>query len=111
MQHYREIQNKSQTCHLFKIARTTLDDWIKLEQQTGQLKQPKVTTSGRPKNIKDMQAFKAFVEITEFSQAKELLPLFSKHFCYNISYATLLTALHKIGWTHKKRVSLIKRVS
>lgn len=76
MQQYRESQNKSQTCHLFRIARTTLDDWLKLEQQTGQLQQPKVTTSGRPANIKDMQAFKAFVETTEFSQAKELLPLF-----------------------------------
>lgn len=49
MQHYCEAHNKSQTCHLFKIARTTLDDWIKLEQETEQrLKQPKVTTSGRP---------------------------------------------------------------
>ena len=50
-----------------------------------------------------------FVETTEFSQAKELLPLFAKQFTYEISYRTLLTALHKIGWTYKKRVLPTKK--
>ena len=111
MKHYHDSQHKSQTCHLFNIARTTLDDWIKLEQQTGQLKQPKIINSGRQSKIKDMQAFQLFVETPEFSQAKELLPLFAKQFTYEISYRTLLTALHKIGWIYKKRVLPTKKVN
>ncbi len=71
MQYYRNSQHKSQTCKTYNIARTTLDDWIKLEQKTDQLQQPKPINIGRPLIIKDMQAFKIFVENTEFSQAKE----------------------------------------
>lgn len=111
MQSYNKTQHKSQTCQTFHIARTTLDDWLKLEQETGQLKQPKIQNSGRPSHIKDMQAFHEFVETTEFSQAKELVPLFKKHFSYEISYNVLLSGLHKIGWTHKKRVLPTKKVS
>ena len=48
MQFYKESKHKSKTCELFHIARTTLDDWILLEQQTGQLKQPKSPNAGHP---------------------------------------------------------------
>ena len=56
MQFYKESKHKSKTCELFNIARTTLDDWILLEQQTGQLKQPKSPNMGRPSCILDLQA-------------------------------------------------------
>jgi transposase-like protein len=35
MQFYKESQYKSKTCELFNIAKTTLDDWILIEPQTG----------------------------------------------------------------------------
>ncbi|WP_326519600.1 IS630 transposase-related protein [Acinetobacter sp. CAAS 2-6] len=101
---YKETHHKSKTCELFNIARTTLDDWILLEQKTGQLKQPKPHNAGRPSVIKDVQAFKKFVETTKFSQAKDLVPLFEKQFGYPVGYHVILKALHKLGWTHKKRV-------
>ncbi len=47
VQFYKESQYKSKMCELFNITRTTLDDWILLEQQTGQLKQPKSQNAGR----------------------------------------------------------------
>lgn len=110
MDYYTECQNKSQTWRIFKISRTTLDDWILLQQTTGQLKQPKIKNSGRPRIIKDWQAFQLFVESSHFSQAKDLLPLFEQQFGYAISYPVMLLALHRLGWTRKKRVLFMSSV-
>lgn len=104
MQFYKESQHKSKTCELFNIARTTLDDWILLEQQTGQLKQPKAHNAGRPSRIQDLQAFEHFVKNTPFTQAKDLIPLFKQQFGYAVGYHVILKALNKMGWTRKKRV-------
>ena len=104
MQFYKETQHKSKTCELFNIARTTLDDWILLEQQTGQLKQPKVQNAGRPSSILDLQAFEDFVKTIPFTQAKDLVALFESRFGYRVSYQVILGALNRMGWTHKKRV-------
>lgn len=103
MQFYKESQHKSKTCELFNIARTTLDDWILLEQQTGQLKQPKAQNAGRPSRILDLKAFEHFVITTPFTQAKDLVPLFESRFGYSVSYQVLLGALNRMGWTRKKR--------
>ena len=105
MQFYKESKHKSKTCELFNIARTTLDDWILLEQQTGQLEQPKSPNMGRPSCILDLQAFEAFVKTTPFTQAKDLIPLFEQQFGYSVGYHVILKALNKMGWTRKKRVS------
>ena len=105
MQFYKESKHKSKTCELFHIARTTLDDWILLEQQTGQLKQPKSPNAGRPSKILDLQAFEHFVKHTPFTQAKDLVPLFKQHFSYSVGYHVILKALNKLGWKRKKRVS------
>ena len=103
MQFYEEKNHKSYTCKTFKISRTTLDDWILLQNTTGELKQPKIN-AGRPTKIKDIDAFKHFLENTEFSQVKDLVPLFEQRFGYPISYSSLLKAMHRLGWTRKKRV-------
>lgn len=102
MQFYTESQHKSKTCRTFNIARSTLDDWILLEKNTGQLKQQKSDKVGRPKMIKDWEAFKLFVEMTPFNQAKELVPLFELKFGYPISYAVILLGLHRLGWSQKR---------
>lgn len=110
MQFYIESQHKSKTCKTFNIARSTLDDWILLEKNTGQLKQQKSDKVGRPKMIKDWEAFKHFVEITPFNQAKELVPLFELKFGYPISYAVILLGLHRLGWSQQRTaVSAVKR--
>ena len=93
MQFYKESKHKSKTCELFNIARTTLDDWILLEQQTGQLKQPKSPNMGRPSCILDLQAFEAFVK-KPFTQAKDLVSLFELRFGYSVSYQVILSAFN-----------------
>ena len=92
---YKESGHKSKTCSIFSIARTTLDLWIKLEHSQGHANRPHPEKAGRPYKIKDLPAFKKFVENTQFSQAKDLVPLFEKEFGYTISYNNVLFALKK----------------
>ena len=68
MQNYKETKRKRETCEIYKIARTTLDHWIALEENTGSLQQPALVTVGRPRAIKDLPAFEAFVKRTSFTQ-------------------------------------------
>lgn len=103
MLHYRETKHKSNTCKTFRISRSTLDDWIRLEQETGVLNQPKLHV-GRPALIQDLQEFKVFVEAASFKHVTDLQPLFEQRFGYKISYATLLKTLHKIDGIPKKKV-------
>ena len=101
---YKESGHKSKTCSIFNIDRTTLDRWIELERVQGHVNRPHLEKAGRPYKIKDLTAFKQFVEHTQFSQAKELVSLFEKQFGYTVAYNNILFALKKLGWSHKKRI-------
>ena len=101
---YERTGNKSQVCRTFNIARTTLDHWIKLKSETGSLDQ-QAWGRGRKHTISDWDAFKAFVEQASFDTIKQLVPLYEQHFGKPIDYECLRTSVHRLGLTHKKRVS------
>lgn len=101
---YERTGNKSQVCRTFNIARTTLDQWIKLKSETGSLEQ-QAWGRGRKHTISDWDAFKAFVEQASFDTIKQLVPLYEQHFGKPIDYECLRTSVHRLGLTHKKRVS------
>jgi transposase len=101
---FEQTGNKSQVCRTFNIARTTLDDWIKLKEQTGCLEQAPWQRGTKPL-IKDWDAFKAFVEQSSFDTIKQLVPLYEQYFNEPIEYERLRRAMHTIGWSRKKRAS------
>jgi transposase len=107
---YDRTGNKSQVCRIFNIARTTLDDWIKLKSKTGSLDQP-AWGRGRKHAISDWDAFKAFVKQSSFDTVKQLVPLYEQHFGKPISYECLRASVHRVGLTHKKRASHTKRLT
>ena len=100
---YERTGNKSQVCRTFDIARTTLDNWIKLKSDTGSLDQH-AGGRGRKHAISDWNAFKAFVEQASFDTITQLVPLYEQHFGQPIEYECLRTSVHRVGLTHKKRV-------
>lgn len=101
MEHYKISLHKSDTCKRFGVSRTTLNDWIRLEENTGFLDQPKII-SGRPFLIKDLKSFKMFYESTTFKKLKDLIPLFEQKFGYRISYSSLLYTIRKLKLSKKK---------
>jgi transposase len=124
---YERTGNKSQVCRTFNIARTTLDtqaqpssctraehvphfprSWIQLKSETGSLDQ-QAWGGGRKHTILDWDAFKAFVEQTSFDTITQLVPLYEQHFGKPIDYECLRTSVHRLGLTHKKRVSHTKK--
>ena len=69
------------------------------------MQQPALVTVGHPRLIKDLPAFEVFVKRTFFTQAKDLVPLFTQEFAYSVDYPVILRALKEMGWTFKKRPS------
>ena len=107
---YERTGNKSQVCRTFNIARTTLDNWIQLKSETGSLDQ-QAWGRGRKHTILDWNAFKAFVEQTSFDTITQLVPLYEQHFGKPVDYECLRTSVHRLGLTHKKRVSRTKKLT
>ena len=103
MMAYHQAKHKSKVCQTFNIARSTLDEWIKLEKETQSLQPLPKVSIGRPFTIKDMQSFEAFVKATPFSKISDLLEPFEQKFGYQISYAVLWRGLKKIGYMQQKK--------
>ncbi|MCU4571748.1 helix-turn-helix domain-containing protein [Acinetobacter ursingii] len=99
---YHQTKHKSNVCKQFGIARSTLDDWIRLERETQNLEPLPSKNKGRPFTIKDLESFEVFVRNTSFKKIEELLEPFEQQFGYKISYSILWRALDKIGWTKKE---------
>ena len=73
---------KSETSELFNISRNTIDLWLKRKAETGGFQASANQPPGHNHKITDWQAFRSFVKI---------------------SARTISRALHKIGFTRKKR--------
>ena len=101
---YERTGKKSQVCQTFNIARTTLDNWIRLRAETGSLEQ-QAWGRGRKHTIKDWDAFRTFVEQASFDTITQLVPLYEQHFGKPIDYERLRLSVQRLGLTHKKRVS------
>ena len=99
---YHQTKHKSNVCKQFCIARSTLDDWIRLEQETQNLEPLPSKNKGRPFTIRDMKSFEAFIKKTPFNKIEELIPPFEQEFGYKISYSILWRGLNKIGLTKKE---------
>lgn len=102
MAEYKKTDYKVAVCQKFNISRVTLDAWIKLEEETGSLKIKPCKTRGAPTHIKDWNAFQAFVKKQKFQSILSLVPLFEEEFNYEVSYAVLVRAIHKLGLRRRK---------
>ncbi|MCU4424426.1 IS630 transposase-related protein [Acinetobacter sp. WU_MDCI_Abxb74] len=98
---YKQTYHKTKVCKQFQIARSTLDEWITLEEKTQNLNPLPVTRTGRPFSITDLKSFEDFVKSTPFSKIRELIEPFEQRFGYKVSYSILWRGLKKIGWKNK----------
>lgn len=101
---YKETGLKSPVCKTFRIARTTLDAWIRLEEETGLLQPRQHRIRGYNHTITDWEDFKVFVQTTPFNTVYDLIEPFHIRYSKSVSYDVLLKGLKRIGWSNKKRV-------
>lgn len=106
---WKKMGNKSQVCEIFGISRPTLDRWIELEHTEEFDPKNRKNKGGRPSSIKDLEAFKQFVEKTNFTNIHELVPLFEKEFGYLVAYEVIRRTLKRLGWSSSKKAFVMRK--
>lgn len=102
IQMYKKTDYKVAVCKEFNISRVTLDAWIKLEEETGDLLPKPAKNRGAPSHIKDWDEFQVFVKNTKFKNISDLVILFEQRFGYAVSYAVLVRAIHVLGLCRRR---------
>jgi transposase len=102
IQMYKKTDYKVAVCKEFNISRVTLDAWIKLEEETGELHPKTGKKRGAPSHIKNWNEFQVFVKEVKFKNISDLIPLFEQHFGYAVSYAVLVRAIHLLGMRRRR---------
>lgn len=102
IQMYKKTDYKVAVCKEFGISRVTLDAWIRLEEETGDLVQKPVKNRGAPGHIKDLNEFQVFVRSLKFQNISDLVPIFEQRFGYAVSYAVLVRAIHVLGMRRRR---------
>jgi transposase len=83
----------------FHISRNTINLWFQRKAATGDFKAKQPEHHGQKESIKDMSAFRAFVERHEDKTQTEMAQLWPEE----ISARSISRALRKIGFTRKKK--------
>jgi len=91
--------NKCEASSLFSISRNTIDLWLKRQAQTGDFQAKLNRPPGNGHKITDWDKFREFVKTHGDKTQAEMAQLWEG----NISARTISRALHKIGFTRKKK--------
>ena len=95
-----EGHKKCEVSEFFGISRNTIDLWLKQKAQTGSLAQRPIHSSGSNHKITDWEKFREFAKTHGDKTQKQMAQLWDGE----ISPRTISRALHKIGFTRKKKL-------
>lgn len=90
---------KSQASKVFNISRNTIDLWLKRKDETGDFKPTPNRPPGHSHKITDWDKFREFAKTHGDKTQEQMAQLWDGE----ISDRTISRALHKIGYTRKKR--------
>jgi transposase len=93
---------KTEICQLYQISRKTLYSWLERYQKQGNLEPITGFQKGHSHLIKDLEAFRCYVDDHPDQTQEEMAAAFQ------VSRATIGRALKKIGYSRKKRVLFMK---
>ena len=95
--------SKMQAHQTFHISRSTIDDWLKLRQQTGSVKVPQRRSDKR--GLGAHESFAAFVERHQHSTLEQMRQAWQQETQQSLSIMSFSRALRQHGYTHKKRAT------
>ena len=98
--------SKMQVSRTFGIARSTLDDWLALRAQTGQLKDP--IRRRRAAALPDTVEVRAFIEQQRHSTLAQMAGAWEQATGQRLTPMTFCNSLRRLGYTRKKRVFSIR---
>ena len=87
----------------FGISRSTLDDWLRLREQTGSVQANTSYHRGRAPSLPDTPAAHAFMQHHQHSTLEQMALAWEKESKQRLSGMTFSTTLRRLGYTRKKR--------
>jgi len=101
--------SKWQAHKTFKVARTTIDSWLKRRVETGSVAAKTSYYRGRPPAIEDTPEVHAFVEEHKEKTQQQLAQAWFERHGQRLTAKTFCKTLKRLGYTRKKRASAIGR--
>ena len=95
---------KIEVCRIFGIQRRSFDEWLRVYEKEGRTCAKAKYQKGHSRHVEDIEAFREFIQETPFNTVYDLLAPFEQRFGRKIRYEALRRWLHRVGFTHKKRV-------
>jgi transposase len=92
--------SKVKVCKIFSICRRTLYSWLALKEAHGSLEPAMGFQKGHSHGIKDLEAFRVYVEAHPDLTQEEMAAK------YQVGSSTIGRALKKIGYSRKKKSNL-----
>ena len=98
--------NKRQAHKTFGISRSTIDDWLRLHEQTGSVTANITYRRGRAPALGDGSAFATFAQAHQHSTLEQLALAWQEEGGQQLSHMTFSRMLRRIGSTRKKELLL-----
>lgn len=95
--------SKMEASKTFKIARSTLDDWLKLRAQTGGVKANTTYRRNRPPVLEDTSQVHDFLKRQQHSTQPQMAVAWQQETGQRLTAMTFCNTLRRLGYTRKKR--------
>ncbi len=95
--------SKMQAHRTYNISRSTLDDWLRLRDEQGHLRD-KPPAKGRQGTLSDHKVFGEFADRHQGATLGQMVTAWHQEQGQLLSINTFSLALKALGWTRKKRV-------
>jgi transposase len=97
-----EGMSKMAAHKLFRVARSTMDDWLELREQTGSVAVVPPVRRGPGPKIYDLAVFEEFAGRHNHKTLEQMAGLWEQETRARVSHTTVSGAMKRIGWTRKK---------
>ena len=94
--------SKMKAHQTFRVARSTIDDWLALRVQTGSVAVMPHVRRGPCAKIGDLMAFENFAQRHCHKTLHQMKGAWEQESGVAVSHNTLSLAMKRIGWTRKK---------
>ena len=92
----------------FKVSRSTIDDWLKLRAETGEVAAKAAYQRGPSPAIADNPEARAFIEEHKNSTLAQLAEAWFEEYGQRLSTVTFSNTLNRLGYSRKKRAIFTK---
>jgi len=95
--------SKTSAHKTFKVSRSTIDDWLRLREETGKVEAKTAYYRGCPPVLGDTIAVRDFIEAHRHSTLTQMVQRWQQEQGATLSTMAFSRALKRLGYSRKKR--------